>query len=47
MENMWSKESYVRVWLFMPQDPDFFFSRKISMHIKHDLCEYKYDLCPE
>jgi hypothetical protein len=25
----------------------YFFLRKESVHIMHDLCEYKYDLCPE
>jgi hypothetical protein len=47
MKNMWSEESSVWVWLFMPPDPDFFFSRKISVHIMHDLRKDKYDLCPE
>jgi hypothetical protein len=31
----------------MPNDPDLFFLRKESVHIMHDSCEYKYDLCPE
>jgi hypothetical protein len=24
-----------------------YFLRKESVHIMHDLCKYKYDLCPE
>jgi hypothetical protein len=31
MKNMWSKESNVGVWLFMPNDLDLFFKKKVCI----------------